>query len=234
MADLGTFKAAGNSKADVAMDNIDLLSDLEIGRIIPRLGVEGFPILQVAAVDHDPKNYERHADMISPFDDPYPTTLLPYPDAYQIAANPLRPEDFQAPKRTPGSLGFWESVCKQAEKSPEAGKLQIGVKSRYTAQDLQSHTLSYEFEFNTAAGQPMLRSGRAFFVSTTGFMGLVPKDAVPGDEVFIFLGADVPFVVRKLQNGFFKFLGECYVYGLMHGEAMEGLAEEKKKEIILI
>lgn len=38
------------------------------------------------------------------------------------------------------------------------------------------------------------------------------------DEVYIVLGADVPFVIR--QNGpSYTLVGECYVHGLMQGQA---------------
>jgi hypothetical protein len=76
--------------------------------------------------------------------------------------------------------------------------------------------------------------GRAFFVSAEGFMGLVPRDTHPGDQIYIFLGADVPFAVRKRGDMAVRFLGECYVFGLMHGEAASGCPEDKIEDVFLV
>ena len=74
--------------------------------------------------------------------------------------------------------------------------------------------------------------GRAFFVSNTGFIGFLPSNAREGDEIYVFKGARVPFVVRRivgrnfaLPGKYFTFIGECFVYGIMHGEVMEDLPD---------
>lgn len=73
-----------------------------------------------------------------------------------------------------------------------------------------------------------LRLRRAFFFSTTGYIGLAPETPEVGDLVSIFLGADVPFAVRKVSSeanekgsDMFRFISECYVHGMMSGEAMQ-------------
>ena len=65
-------------------------------------------------------------------------------------------------------------------------------------------------------------------------MGLGPKSAIVGGGVYVFLGAKAPFVVAKRESDFFRFVRDCYVFGLMHVEVIKGLEEEWKKEIILI
>lgn len=87
---------------------------------------------------------------------------------------------------------------------------------------------------NASLNTQALGAGRAFFVSNTGFMGLVSKDTIVGNNVHIFLGANVPFVVRKRDDNTFMLLEECYAFGRMHGEARQGLADDRIEDIILI
>ncbi|KAM0723418.1 hypothetical protein Q7P37_000404 [Cladosporium fusiforme] len=62
--------------------------------------------------------------------------------------------------------------------------------------------------------------GRVMFVSASGWVGLAPLGSQHGDVVFVGVGADVPFVLRPCEN-WFELVGECYVQGIMDGEAME-------------
>jgi len=45
--------------------------------------------------------------------------------------------------------------------------------------------------------------------------------SVIGDKMCILLGGCVPFVLRDTGDGCFRFIGECYIHGIMDGEAME-------------
>jgi hypothetical protein len=69
--------------------------------------------------------------------------------------------------------------------------------------------------------------GRLFFISTNGFMGLVPEAAKAGDHICVFLSGATPVVLRpkmdENDNLIFGFVGECYVYGLMNQEPLDGL-----------
>jgi hypothetical protein len=65
--------------------------------------------------------------------------------------------------------------------------------------------------------------GRRFFVSKKGYMGMGPQGLKEGDSVVVAFGAQVPFVIRR-GNGageMYRFVGDCYVPGLMRGEAVE-------------
>jgi Heterokaryon incompatibility protein (HET) len=74
----------------------------------------------------------------------------------------------------------------------------------------------------------MLRTGfcrnRRFFVSNDGYMGFVPKETEIGDFVCVFLGVNVPFVIRR-KGRRYSLIGECFVYGYMQGEAMRKVNE---------
>ncbi|KAF5623055.1 heterokaryon incompatibility (het-6OR allele) [Fusarium sp. NRRL 52700] len=62
-----------------------------------------------------------------------------------------------------------------------------------------------------------------------GMLGLVPLLAEAGDEIYVLNGGAVPFVLRKgkrLLNGR-RLVGECYIHGLMNGEAIQGEYDER-------
>jgi hypothetical protein len=65
------------------------------------------------------------------------------------------------------------------------------------------------------------------FISTEGYVGLVPAHSLPGDSICILYGAIVPFVLRRAINGEFELVGEAYVYGIMDGEFLEGSPKEE-------
>jgi hypothetical protein len=54
-----------------------------------------------------------------------------------------------------------------------------------------------------------------------------------GDIVCVLYGSDVPFVLRQVGNkGEYKLIGECYVAGIMHGEALDMGLEEREFRLI--
>lgn len=69
---------------------------------------------------------------------------------------------------------------------------------------------------------------RKFLVSQQrAWIGLAPMAAVEGDALVVLKGCSVPVVLRK-ERGFWRCVGECYVHGIMGGEALDmGLAEEE-------
>jgi hypothetical protein len=68
---------------------------------------------------------------------------------------------------------------------------------------------------------------RLLFTTSNGYMGLGPKMAQVGDLVYLFLGGELPYVLRRHEDtDTFQFIGECYVHGLMNGE---GLVDARKK-----
>ncbi|ORY13402.1 heterokaryon incompatibility protein-domain-containing protein [Clohesyomyces aquaticus] len=70
--------------------------------------------------------------------------------------------------------------------------------------------------------------GRRFCVTANGYIGIVPAGIQEGDRICVICGATVPFVLRptsKLGDGdseAFQLVGDCYIDGLMGGEAFFG------------
>lgn len=82
-------------------------------------------------------------------------------------------------------------------------------------------------------------TARRFATTKDGFMGLMPRGAMLGDEVCVILGAHVPFLVRRVPHNEiginrYHLLGECYLQGIMNGEGMGSMPESEMKEIELV
>ncbi|KAF2799736.1 hypothetical protein K505DRAFT_370778 [Melanomma pulvis-pyrius CBS 109.77] len=87
---------------------------------------------------------------------------------------------------------------------------------------------------------------RRLFLTLNGFIGLGPDSVREGDDVTVLSGGDVPFLLRpitdlesspEVENTSLPvelpslgqrhlLVGECYVEGLMHGEAIEALSRK--------
>lgn len=61
---------------------------------------------------------------------------------------------------------------------------------------------------------------QALFITKNRYLGLGPKSLMSRDQVWILAGADTPLVLRPLSNGRHQLVGEAYVHGIMHGEAL--------------
>lgn len=62
----------------------------------------------------------------------------------------------------------------------------------------------------------------SFIKTREGYMGLVPLETRAGDHVCILLGCPSPMLLRPAPNNQFLVVRECYVHGLMTGEAFLG------------
>ena len=65
-----------------------------------------------------------------------------------------------------------------------------------------------------------LGRGRKLFSTSSGHIGLGDVTLEPGDLVCVFLGGSTPFIIRPVDQKY-KFVGECYLHGIMQGEALE-------------
>ena len=53
-------------------------------------------------------------------------------------------------------------------------------------------------------------------------MGMAPYSAHVGDLICVLFGGQTPFVLRKREPEGYLLVGECYVHGIMDGEAIRG------------
>lgn len=66
---------------------------------------------------------------------------------------------------------------------------------------------------------------RRMFHTEKKYFGIGPQSIEVGDEVWLLRGANVPFVLRRLEVGNYQVIGEVYVHGVMHGEALKDVAD---------
>jgi hypothetical protein len=69
-------------------------------------------------------------------------------------------------------------------------------------------------------GQQQAAYGRRFFTTKNGYMGLGPSLVRLSDKIVILLGGKTPFILRKVEKGGYRFIGECYVHGMMTGNGL--------------
>jgi hypothetical protein len=72
--------------------------------------------------------------------------------------------------------------------------------------------------------------GTRFFTTDNAdaIIGTGPEGLQVGDIVCVLYGGDVPFILRPDCQGHYTFIGECYVSGIMRGEALDMGLEERE------
>lgn len=67
---------------------------------------------------------------------------------------------------------------------------------------------------------------RRFFISDAERYGWAVDGTRSGDRVAIIYGCKFPYILRDAGDGTFKIIGDCYIHGLMEGEALGEQYEE--------
>ena len=111
---------------------------------------------------------------------------------------------------------FYSKTTHQPPKNSEQPK--------HNSQDLtENHAKNLEL---AAVGL----KGRKLVTMDTGFLGLATETALKGDVVVVLFGCNFPVILRPFGN-LFKYIGECYVQGLMQGEAIIALEQGEYQPI---
>lgn len=84
-----------------------------------------------------------------------------------------------------------------------------------------SYTMAYFHAVNPVILNQTLH--RSLFTTRNKFMGLAPLTVQEGDQVFLLAAADVPCVLRHVQNEEYRLVGQCYTHGIMYGEAVDAM-----------
>jgi len=72
-------------------------------------------------------------------------------------------------------------------------------------------------------------ANRRFCATSKGYLGWLCDAGEAGDIVCIFAGSNVPYLLRPDDDGYYKLIGECYIQGIMYGEALTNNALVKEK-----
>jgi hypothetical protein len=95
-------------------------------------------------------------------------------------------------------------------------------KNRTVAMDwtdqMKMHTSRY-VEFLRAA--ITCWGGRRLCVTSKGYVGAVPPSTQVGDEVVVFAGMQTPSVLCRVEFQQHRYVGECYIHGIMNGEVLK-------------
>jgi hypothetical protein len=75
---------------------------------------------------------------------------------------------------------------------------------------------------------------RRLFITASGHLGFGPASMLLSDVVVVLFGGNVPLVLRLVEDARWRFVGECYVHGIMKGEALlgEGECEDEWFDIV--
>lgn len=102
---------------------------------------------------------------------------------------------------------------------PSATNNSKGKKSKKAKHPKQQRQKHGETMQNLQLACSKALTNRRLCALSNGYLGLVPGEYVKrGDQIVVFAGAAVPFVIRAVSGGQFKLVGECYVHGIMQGE----------------
>jgi hypothetical protein len=92
---------------------------------------------------------------------------------------------------------------------------------RLTVNDPELYEMNSRFYTISITSTGLFSKYRQFMISELGFLGLLSSEARAGDEIVLFPGGHTPFVLRKRENGRYRMVGECFIHGIMSGEAAE-------------
>lgn len=105
----------------------------------------------------------------------------------------------------------------------------------WSTSDLFKSELPTElWEIIASAAAGLIR-GRKLFVTEQGYLGLGYPHVEVGDFVCILLGGNFPYVLRKEHGkNDFRFIGDCYVHGVMEGEALERSTKDDFRNFVIV
>ena len=108
-----------------------------------------------------------------------------------------------------------EEECRKVKAEPEAVRLRD-----QGHREINHHWGSYSMRY--LVGMIDAAFDRRLFASGNKYIGLAPAGTKVGDLVCVLLGGNTPFLLRpnEEQRDRCRLVGEWYVHGLMHGEAL--------------
>ncbi|KAK6441725.1 hypothetical protein LTR95_002033 [Oleoguttula sp. CCFEE 5521] len=73
-----------------------------------------------------------------------------------------------------------------------------------------------------AIGADQVCDNRRVLRTSDGRLGIGPRVTKKGDMITVLLGCAAPYVMRKHDNNQYRLVGDCYLYGVMHGQLTGG------------
>ncbi|KAF2269610.1 HET-domain-containing protein [Lojkania enalia] len=75
--------------------------------------------------------------------------------------------------------------------------------------------------------------GRKLFLTKRGYIGLGPAAVQINDKICVLFRGQVLYALREKGDNTYEFMGECYVHGMMDGQALRDI-EFRPQEFILV
>lgn len=95
----------------------------------------------------------------------------------------------------------------------------------------------YRKQMNMRSAQRKASALREMGYSQNSYLLMVPNTAVAGDAIWALAGGQALYILRSMDRGTkrYRFIGECYVHGLMDGEIVRRLrlGDAKKEDLSL-
>lgn len=91
---------------------------------------------------------------------------------------------------------------------------QTGLDERL--RELASNGIAIKFAHSAASAFDR----RLPFMTTQGLIAMCPLLMRPSDIVVVLFGGRTPYILRQMENHY-RLVSDCYVYGLMDGEAVK-------------
>ena len=205
-----TFRKSFNGKAEFSFRQ---------GRHI--LAVSGVSLMKIIGYERkqQPEDLALLASDIS-----YPITNQPYSAILKKLIHPKPPFDSLEPNPPRGS--FWAHSVRHGDIDLSASPLSKLYDSSAVETDVD---IAAWDRANDVQG---IAHGRRPFITNRGFIGFAPAASTIGDEICLLFEGKVLFVIRR-ERDFCRFVGECFVFGLMDGEAISCFDLNKVENFVL-
>jgi hypothetical protein len=103
---------------------------------------------------------------------------------------------------------------------------------KYFLQDNKAPQLSAEQYHQAINRMGKFLWSRRLVTTKQGYIGVVPRPVRRGDIVAVLFGCSAPLILRPCRDGYKDMLeiiaSECYIQGIMDGEIVQGVHDEKK------
>ncbi|MCJ1287260.1 hypothetical protein MMC26_006608 [Xylographa opegraphella] len=170
--------------------------------------------------------------------DPTSAEVLEIHQAWQLLWNLEADHDLRYVAGGNASEAYWRTLINDIYKGigESRRRCQIGDHKAYLEwiDELENSTTAYwdsdlANSFHISYSEAC--SGRRFFITKKGYFGIGPAELEEGDEIYILAGGKHPFALRPSlgpQPDTFELVGDCYVHGIMDGEAVSDQSRSRK------
>lgn len=139
---------------------------------------------------------------------PQVSCILPRPNARKLSREPsLGTDDKTAPESRKTSKG-WHGNSRQRVDDT-------------IADNIDPNKISYLEHSEVELGLAHMASGRRFYLTQSGLVGWVPREAQCADIVSFLCGSKVPIILRP-EGDVYLVIGQSCIHGIVDGEALFG------------